>query len=57
MTALAATLQAFFTERLARQKNASPQTCPPTATGNLDSIRVPDIEHRGIAPASGVGSP
>jgi integrase/recombinase XerD len=26
MTALAATLQAFFTERLARQKNASPHT-------------------------------
>ena len=26
MTALAPTLQAFFTERLARQKNASPHT-------------------------------
>ena len=36
MTALAPTLQAFFTERLARQKNASPHT----VTAYRDALRM-----------------
>ena len=36
MTALAPTLQAFFTDRLARQKNASPHT----VTSYRDTLRL-----------------